>query len=159
MSKSGLFAHFRSKEEVQVELLDHVREFAARHTIEPAMAAPEGLPRLRALFTNWLGWAPRAGLPGGCPVAAAIFEVDDLEGAVREQVVAMEREWREFLTAHVLRAVELGHLRSDLDAAQLVWEMTGVYLAHHASSRFLRDPRADDRARVAFEALVARARP
>lgn len=68
MSKSGLFAHFRSKEEVQLQLLEHVRVFGARHVLGDAMDAEEGLPRLRALVRNWLGWAGRSGLPGGCPL-------------------------------------------------------------------------------------------
>ena len=159
MSKSGVFAHFRSKDEVQLGLLDHTAEFAGARVIEPALEAPEGLPRLEALVANWLGWAERAGLPGGCPVAAGLFELDDLEGPVRDKVAAMEGEWRALLVGLVGRAVELGHLRADLDAEQFVWELCGIYLSHHASSRFLRDPRADGRARVAFRALLTRALP
>src|SRR5262250_3014281 len=63
MSKSGLFAHFRSKEDVQIELLNHMAEFVGEHVTRPALTAPEGLPRLRALVRNWFGWAQRAGLP------------------------------------------------------------------------------------------------
>src|SRR5438132_5046406 len=65
MSKSGLFAHFRSKDDVQIELLAHTAEFARAHVLEPSMTAPDGLPRLRAAVRNWFGWAQRAGLPGG----------------------------------------------------------------------------------------------
>src|SRR5215472_1560687 len=75
MSKSGLFAHFRSKEDVQIELLNHMAEFAMEHVLAPSMAAREGLPRLRELVRNWFGWAQRAGLPGGCPVAAGPLRV------------------------------------------------------------------------------------
>ncbi|MGV3616529.1 MAG: TetR/AcrR family transcriptional regulator [Fimbriimonas sp.] len=67
MSKSGLFAHFRSKEEVQIEVLQHTAEFGRRHVVEPAMVAPEGLPRLEELVFHWLGWTSRAGLSGGVP--------------------------------------------------------------------------------------------
>jgi AcrR family transcriptional regulator len=81
----GLFAHFRSKEDVQIELLTHLAGFALERIVRPSMTAAEGLPRLRALLRNWFGWAPRAGLPGGCPVAAGLFEFDDVEGRVREQ--------------------------------------------------------------------------
>src|SRR5712672_2531443 len=69
MSKSGLFAHFRSKEEVQIGLLQYMAEFATTRVVAPAMKADEGLPRLKALVANWFGWTRRAGLPGGCPVA------------------------------------------------------------------------------------------
>ena len=84
LSKSGLFAHFRSKEELQVELLRAAEEALRREVVVPAMEAPEGLPRLRALVGRWLGWASRSGLPGGCPLYGAAFELDDAEGPVRE---------------------------------------------------------------------------
>src|SRR5579864_7264671 len=70
MSKSGLFAHFRSKEEVQIGLLEYMAEFASARVLAPAMKVEDGLPRLKVLVKNWFGWAQRAGLPGGCPVAA-----------------------------------------------------------------------------------------
>jgi AcrR family transcriptional regulator len=159
LSKSGVFAHFRSKDEVQILLLDHSARVAAPVVIEPAMRATEGLPRLETLFHNWIGWSRRAGLPGGCPVAAAMFEFDDVEGPVREKVVALEAEWRGLLVGLVRRAVELGHFRGDLDVEQFVWELCGIYLSHHAAQRFLRQPDADDRALVAFNALLERARP
>ena len=159
MSKSGLFAHFRSKEEIQLALLTHVNEFGAKYTVEPAMAAAEGLPRLRAMVEHWLGWASRAGLPGGCPIAGAMFEVDDLEGPVRDRVLELEREWRGFLTGLVRRASDLGHLRSDLDADQFVWELTGIYLSHHVAHGLLRAADARTRALTAFEALVTRSLP
>jgi len=159
MSKSGLFAHFRSKEQVQIDLLEHTAEVGAAHIIAPSLNAPEGLPRLRALVRNWFGWAPRAGLPGGCPVAAGLFEFDDVEGPVRNKILEMEAEWRGLLTKTVSGATALGHLRADLDVAQFVWELCGIYLSHHAAQRFLRSPDADRRAQTAFEALIARAVP
>ena len=128
MSKSGLFAHFRSKEDVQIELLTHMAEFAQGHVVAPSMAAAEGLPRLQALVGNWFGWAQRAGLPGGCPVAAGLFEFDDVECRVRNKILEMESDWRRLLTQLVQRAVEIGHLRRDLDVEQFVWESCGIYL-------------------------------
>src|SRR5450755_3811273 len=90
MSKSGLFAHFRSKEEVQIRLLEHTAKVGAAHIIAPSMNEPDGLPRLKALVKHWFGWAPRAGLPGGCPVAAGLFEFDDAPGLVRNKILEME---------------------------------------------------------------------
>ncbi|HYR85446.1 MAG TPA: TetR/AcrR family transcriptional regulator [Terriglobia bacterium] len=159
MSKSGLFAHFGSKEEVQLSLLEHTAQIAGEHVVAPAMLVAEGLPRLKALVKNWLGWAARAGLAGGCPVAAGLFELDDTEGPVRERLLQMEKSWRVLLARHVAQAIELGHLRSDLDIDQFVWELCGIYLSHHASARFVRDPKADKRARIAFDALLERALP
>jgi len=157
MSKSGLFAHFDSKEQLQLDLLDAMAQVAAAHVVKPALAAPKGLPRLCALVENWLGWSTRAGLRGGCPIAAALFELDDLDGEVRAKVVAMESQWRSQLLALVNEAVECGELNSDFDREQLVWELCGIYLSHHASSRLVRDAKAGKRARVAFEALLRRA--
>jgi AcrR family transcriptional regulator len=159
MSKSGLFAHFRSKEDVQIELLSHMAEFAMAHVVEPSMKADEGLPRLQALVRNWFGWAQRAGLPGGCPVAAGLFEFDDVEGRVRNKILEMEGQWRLTLSELVQRAVDLGDLRRDLDVDQFVWELCGIYLGHHAAHRFLRSADADRRAQTAFQALVDRAMP
>ena len=157
MSKSGLFAHFRSKEDVQIGLLRHTAQFVQAQVVQPALRADEGLPRLQALVRNWFGWAQRAGLPGGCPVAAGFFEFDDVEGAVREEILAMESQWRGLLTNLVRQAIERGHLRRDLDVEQFVWELCGIYLAHHAAHRFLRAADADRRAQTAFAALLARA--
>lgn len=121
------------------------------------MKSKEGLPRLKILVRRWFGWAQRAGLPGGCPVAAGLFEFDDMNGPVRDQILAMESEWRGLLKKLVQAAVSLGHLRHDLDADQFVWELCGIYLSHHAAHRFLRAADADRRARTAFEALLDRA--
>jgi len=159
MSKSGLFAHFRSKEEVQIELLTYMAEFASVRVVQPSLTEGEGLPRLRALVRNWFGWAQRAGLPGGCPVAAGLFEFDDVEGQVRNKILEMESAFRGILIELVARAVALGHLRKDLDVEQFVWELCGIYLGHHAAHRFLRAADADSRAQTAFEALVTRALP
>ena len=159
LSKSGLFAHFRSKEEVQIALLERTAQIARQHVIAPALQEPEGLPRLKALVRNWLGWSARAGLDGGCAVAAGIFELDDCEGPVRDHLLAMEKAWRALLADLVRKAVHMGQLRSDLDAEQFVWELCGIYLSHHAAARFVRDQDADARARFALDALFQRAAP
>ena len=156
MSKSGLFAHFHSKEEVQIGLLQYMAEFGNTRIVAPSMAAPAGLPRLRALVRNWFGWAQRAGLPGGCPVAAGLFEFDDIEGPVRNKILEMEAAWRGLLSSLVLGAIEKKQLHPNLDVDQFVWELCGIYLSHHAAHRFLRSADADRRAGTAFQALLHR---
>lgn len=158
ISKSGVFAHFASKEQVQLALLEYSTRFGAPVVLEPAMRAPAGLPRLRVVIESWFGWAPRAGLPGGCPVAAAMFELDDVEGPVRDKVLEMEASWRAALGGFVSEAQRSGELRADLDVEQFVWELCGIYLSHHVAARFVRDPSADRRASIAVEALIARAK-
>ena len=158
LSKSGLFAHFGSKEEVQLQLLDETAVTARKIVVEPAMHFPEGLPRLQAVVANWLGWSRTAGLSGGCPVAAGIFELDDLEGPVRERLLAMESRWREFLGSLVTEAIQTRQLRADLDIEQFVWELCGIYLSHHASVRFVRASDAKERAHRAVTGLIDRSR-
>src|SRR5262245_10334852 len=161
MSKSGLFAHFKSKEEVQLQLLDETARLAQATVIEPAMKMPAGLGRLRALFTRWLGWSEKAGLGGGCAVAGGFFELDDApeNDPVRQRLMAMELEFRQLLTTLTNDAVKHGELSAGLDVPQFVWEMCGLYLNHHVSYRFIRDPRATKRAHRAFDELVKRSQP
>ena len=158
LSKSGLFAHFRSKEQLQVDLLNALEEAAGRTMVAPAMQARPGLPRLRTLIDLWFGWSCRAGLSGGCPLAAALFELDDIQGEVRSHVRKLEEQWRALLRQLVREAVKEGNLSSEVDVEQFVWELWGIYLSHHVSSRFLGDPEADARARRAFDGLVQRSR-
>ncbi|WP_428697773.1 TetR/AcrR family transcriptional regulator [Stappia sp.] len=158
LSKSGLFAHFKSKEQLQIELLEEMARTADRTVVVPAMREATGLPRLKALVDLWFGWPHRAGLEGGCPAAAALFELDDIDTVVREHVCKLEAQWRLLLLQIVRDAVAEKHLSAETDVEQFVWELGGIYLAHHASSRFLRDNEADTRARQAFDALLARNR-
>lgn len=158
MSKSGLFAHFRSKDEVQLELLEEISRIGFASFVQPAMQSAPGLARLNAVVYGWLGWTEKAGLGGGCPVAAGMFEFDDAprSNPVRQQLVSMEERWRGQLTQLVKEAIKSGEFRLDLDVDQFVWELCGIYLNHHASHRFIGDPLALDRAERAFESLIER---
>jgi len=158
LSKSGLFAHFRSKVQLQIELLDRMTSVADRTIVEPAMRVARGLPRLKALVGLWIGWSRRAGLSGGCPLAAAMFELDDTEGEVRNHAEKLALKWSALLSQSVREAVEERHLSADTDVDQFVWELEGIYLSHHVSSRFIRDEKADTRAGHAFESLIERFR-
>lgn len=159
MSKSGLFAHFRSKEDIQLRLMAHAEALVAAEVVAPAMAEAPGLPRLTALMRSWLGWTRRVGLDGGCPIASALFELDDLEGVVRAHVAQAEARTQGLLAKLVGEAVAAGALREATDIDQLVWELRGIYLGHHVASRFVRDASADERALTAFDALLDRYRP
>jgi AcrR family transcriptional regulator len=155
LSKSGLFAHFGSKEDLQLATLRHSQERFERTVFRPALAAARGLPRLRVLFENWLAWIARTERPGGCVILAASVEYDDRPGPVRNALVAGQRELRGALAKAVRLAVEEGHLRPDTDPWQMVFELMGIVLAVHHDRGLLDDPRALDRARKAFDRLVA----
>ena len=161
MSKSGLFAHFGSKEEVQLGLMEETVRMSLTCFVEPAMQHAPGLGRLRALVYGWLGWTAKAGLSGGCPIAAGLFELDDVAESdpVRQRLLSMEEQWRELLVTTTAEAVTSGELATELDLDQFVWELCGIYLNHHVSERFLHDPAARTRAQNAFEALVERSTP
>jgi AcrR family transcriptional regulator len=158
MSKSGLFAHFKSKEEIDIALLEQMVEVANKSVVVPAMRAQQGLPRLTALVENWFGWSTKAGLVGGCPAAAGMFELDDAEGPVREKLLELEKQWDEILKQFIAESIATGELRKDLDIDQFIWELMGFYLNHHASRRFMRNRDANMRARKAFQGLIDRSR-
>jgi AcrR family transcriptional regulator len=161
MSKSGLFAHFSSKDEVQLELLEETTRIGFVSFVQPAMQCAPGLVRLRAVVHGWLGWTEKAGLAGGCPVAAGMFELDDAPNSnlIRQRLFSMEERWRSQLTQLVQEVIAAGEFRRDLDVDQFVWELCGIYLNHHASYRFIRDPLALDRAERAFESLIEHSLP
>jgi AcrR family transcriptional regulator len=159
ISKSGVFAHFSSKNDVELALLDYAAQFVTPRVLDPTFRAAPGLARVQALVDNWFGWAGRAGLPGGCPIAAAMFELDDVESPVRNKVFEMQDTWTRMLLSIVREAVELGELRADLDIEQFVFELSGIYLNHHVTSRFVRHPDADQFAHRAVQSLVARSLP
>jgi len=154
LSKSGLFTHFHTREELQAQILEEATTLFQHSVIEPVQQAPRGLPRLRALFFSWVGWAPRSGLPGGCPFVSVAVEVDDREGPLRDQVEASQHRWFGLFQSLVEEAVTCGHLARQVDPEQVTWEAFGIYLVYHFSSRLLRDPQAERRAHQAFERLL-----
>ena len=157
LSKSGLFAHFGSREDLQVAAIETAAARFTETVFLPALKAKRGVPRLRALFDLWIDWTTRSGMPYGCPMHAAAVEYDDLPGPVRDAVV----EHFARLDRELGRAVELtvgqGHFRSDLDVEQFVFNMMGTMFAHHHYARLFDPSRAETRARDAFERLLASA--
>ena len=159
LSKSGLFAHFGSREELQVAAIEAAAARFTETVFLPALKARRGLPRLRALFDHWLDWTARSGLTHGCPMQAAAVEFDDRPGPVRDAVVEHFARLERELGRAVELAVGQGHLRADLDVEQFVFDMMGIIFAYHHGARLFDVARAESRARVAFERLVAAASP
>jgi AcrR family transcriptional regulator len=154
MSKSGVFAHFGSREELQIAV---IREYHARFEEEvffPAIRAPRGLPRLRALFEHWVRRVA-VELEAGCIYISGAVEFDDRPGPVRDALADMVRAWHAALDRAIRGAVQAGHLRPDTDAAQMLFELHGLVLALHHDWRFLRNPGVLDRATAGFERVVS----
>jgi AcrR family transcriptional regulator len=158
MSKSGLFAHFRSKEALQIEALRLAGARMIEDVVRPALAVTRGEPRVRALLDRWLAWEQSPRLPGGCPFVAASFELDDQPGPVRDFVVQNLKDWIDTLAGAARIAVQEGHFRADLDCEQFAHDCNGIALAFVHASRLFHDPKARARADRAFEALLGAAR-
>ncbi|MBP6898476.1 MAG: TetR/AcrR family transcriptional regulator [Burkholderiaceae bacterium] len=154
MSKSGVFAHFGSREELQIAV---IREYHARFEDEvffPAVREARGLPRLRALFERWLRRVS-VEVDSGCIYISGAVEFDDRPGPVRDALASMVRAWQAALERAIRLSIAEGHLQPDTDALQMLFEVHGLILALHHDARFLRLPGAVDRARTAFERIVS----
>jgi AcrR family transcriptional regulator len=151
LSKSGLFGHFRSKEALQLQVLEHARARFEEQVARPALRTPRGEPRVRELFERWLRWTA---LPGGCPFVAAATEFDDQPGAVRDRLVRDQRDVFDMIATVFRTGIAEGHFRADADPDQFAQDFYGVLLAFHHAIRLLDDGQAEVRARRAFAALL-----
>lgn len=155
LSKSGLFAHFGSKEEMQLAVLRDAEERFLEVVFRPALRNPKGVARLRAIFDNWLRWTQKLKLPGGCLMLAASLEFDDQPGALRDAIEHGQHVWRRTLGDAVRKSIETGELRSDTDVEQFVFELVGIIMVAQQNRRLFKDPEVDRRAFVAFDRLVS----
>ncbi|MFP3941322.1 MAG: TetR/AcrR family transcriptional regulator [Thermoanaerobaculia bacterium] len=158
LSKSGLFAHFRSKEELQLQVLETAVGRFVETVVAPALKEPRGEPRVRALFERWMEWETAEFQPGGCIFIATANELDDRPGPLRDRLVGYQRDWLDVLATAARIAVEEGHFRPGLDVEQFAYDLYAVILAFHHFSRLLRDPAAEERARSSFDDLLAASR-
>ena len=158
LSKSGVYAHFQSKEQLQIQILQTaVRKFI-KTVVAPALAQPRGEPRIRALFRNWLSWSQASFLPGGCIFIAAATEFDDDSGPIRDFLVQSQQDWVANLSLAAQIGVAEGHFRAELDSDQFAYDFYSIVLAYHHFSRLLKDPDAELRCLEAFESLIASSR-
>lgn len=154
ISKSGLFAHFGSKEELQLRVIEAAEQKFKAEVIAPALKAPRGAPRVRSLFEHWIEWNDARGLPGGCIFTHAAAELDDSPGAARDALVKVHRSWLAFMEEAVRNAIREGHFRPDLDASLFVFQLTGIVAGYYRASRLLHDPNAGKHAMAAYGAVV-----
>ncbi|HEY8358473.1 MAG TPA: TetR/AcrR family transcriptional regulator, partial [Ramlibacter sp.] len=155
MSKSGVFAHFGSREELQISV---VREYHARfeqQVFHPAVQEPRGLPRLRAMFANWMKLTS-VELDSGCIYISGAVEFDDRPGPVRDELALSVQTWHQAMRRAIAMAREEGHLHADVDEEQMLFEIHGLILALHYEARFLQNPGSIARAHAGFEHILQR---
>lgn len=154
LSKSGLFAHFRSKETLQLQVLDMAGTRFSEFVVQPAMKESRGIPRIRKLFNNWLHWIKVECTRGGCVFVAAASELDDKPGPVRDRLVSLQMSWHNSLADLARDAIAENHFKNRIDPLQFSQDIYGIMLSLHYHTRLLRDLVAEDRAIYAFETML-----
>jgi AcrR family transcriptional regulator len=154
LSKSGVFSRVGSREALQRAVIEEYDRRFIADVFVPAMREPRGLPRLNAIMRRWLERAMRVELKQGCIYCAGAFEFDDREGPLRELLLDGVMRWRASLRRTVVQAIDAGHLRPDIDPDQVVFELDGLFIALMRDARFLRDPKAAERAFAAYERII-----
>lgn len=155
MSKSGVFAHFGSREELQISVIREYDKRFADEVFFPAMNQPHGLPRVRALFANWMKRVA-VEIQSGCIFISGAVEFDDRPGPVRDALASSVQTWLAALYRAVVQAKDLGHLVGDAHEKQMAFEIHGLILALHYEARFLKNPGAIEHANTGFENILLR---
>src|SRR5574341_407170 len=158
LSKSGLYAHFGSKDEMQLAILRRGMEQFQEVVLADALERPRGVDTIRALFDGWLRWSHER-LDGGCLFVTASVEFDDRPGPVRDHLVEQYRQWYVLLVGAAQRAVADGDFRADFDCEQFAQDFNAILLAFNQKDRLFHDPEAECRARRALARLFENGRP
>jgi AcrR family transcriptional regulator len=153
MSKSGLFAHFQSKEKLQLEILNLAAELFSGHVIIPALKAKAGIPRIRALIDKWIEWGSR--LTGGCIFVSASTEFSDRPGRVRDLLLRQQEEWIDCLSRIARSAVAAGDFKEGIDDKQFAFDLYSLLLGFHYYDRLLQDGQTMTRQKDALERLLS----
>ena len=159
LSKSGVFSRIGSREALQKAVIDEFGRRFLADVFVPAVQQPKGLPRLDAIVQRWIVRTRDVEAHSGCVYSAGAFELDDREGPLRDHLHGEITRWRAALRRTVVQAVERGDLRSDTDAEQLVAEIYALMLGLIHDTRFLRDPRAAERAQASWQRLAKSYQP
>lgn len=155
MSKSGVFAHFGSREELQISVIHEYYTRFANEVFFPAMEEARGLPRIRALFANWMKRVA-VEIQSGCIFISGAVEFDDRPGPVRDALASSVKAWLAAMYRAVVQAKQMGQLNDDADEEQMAFEIHGLILALHYEARFLQNPGSIRHANKGFENILAR---
>lgn len=158
MSKSGLYAHFDSKENLQLQVMETAANRFIERVVRPALTKPRGEPRVRALFEGWLKWTREPYLPGGCLFINTALEYAARPGEVRDLLVAYQKDWLDVLANAARIAMAEGQFRADLDPDQFAYDLESICLAYQYFKNLIHDPQTEERARAALESLIQRSR-
>ena len=151
MSKSGLFAHFNSKENLQIEILNYAADFFTREVLMPTLQVSRGVPRIRAMVDNWIKWGSR--LSGGCIFVSASAEFSDRPGKVRTVLIEQQNQWMESLRRLARSAIKSGDFKPDCDCDQFAYDLYSLMLGFHYSNRLLQEPQIHHRAEKSLNHL------
>ena len=155
ISKSGLFAHFESKEDLQIQTLQLAEQMFVDRVLRPAVKEARGVPRIRKLFDGWMDWIHSGTVPRGDILTAAAFEFDDApDGPMRAAVVEGHGKMHGTIERMARQAIDAWQFRKKLEPAQFAFEFLGIVHAHHHVRRLLRTDLHARRARAAFERLL-----
>jgi len=154
MSKSGVFAHFGSREDLQIAVLKVYEKRFVEGVLLPSLNEPRGLPRLEAMYSRWIDRISIEIASLGCIYVSGAVEYDDRPGPIRDELVAMIRSWQAELVRAIKQAIEEGHLRSDTDPMQLVFVIQGPVLTVHFNARLMHNKESITRARAGFVQLI-----
>jgi len=152
MSKSGLFAHFQSKENLQIEILKHAGELFAEGVVIPALMVKAGIPRIKALVNNWISWSSK--MTGGCIFVSSSSEFTDRPGNVRDFILAQQETWIDSLRRFARSAIGVGDFREDIDCDQFAFEMYSLLLGFHLYEKMLNKADTKQRQETALEQLL-----
>ncbi len=138
MSKSGLFAHFQSKENLQLEILNYAAQNFTDEVITPALKAERGIPRIKAIVSNWIGWASK--ISGGCIFVDATTEFNDRPGKIQNALLAQQKQWVNVLKRIGESAIKSGDIKSDSDCDQFAYDLYSLVLGYYYYNQLLHDP-------------------
>jgi AcrR family transcriptional regulator len=158
LSKSGLFAHFKSKEALQLSVIEEVIERFTKNVIRPAISAPRGEARIRTYFDRKLDWIAEHRSNGGCLYLALCQEYSHREGPVKDRLIQGQNALMETIARFVRTAIDEGQFREDVDPVRFAFELEGIAMAYSHIGKFVRTPQSLDHARMAFKDLIVRSR-